>query len=364
MDVASLLRMAVDQGRIAEVANNRRAQFGTRRQPNVLAAILPERMVPENGYREAQVRYRTIVANDGTRYSPSQKKGSAITGWMDVILHDQDTAGEFTSADYDALVAMLGRGRTMEAMTRLVNWFDTTIAQALVIKRELQRWQALVNAKVIRTGDDNLYEEIAYSNPAGQRVAAGGSFADPTVDPFDMIQERFSFAAAKGYNLNNIWAPTPVISAMLMNAKVKARLGRTVFTAAGGQVGIGGAPTLADVNAALAADGIPAIQRHDGVYNTSTGTKFFLDRATMLFVSTTGRTEDVDLGDGTYETIEDVLGYHGIGRAAGQSDAGVVLRGEAFDNKPPRVEGEGWQTAAPVILEPEAVLTLHTIPVV
>lgn len=364
MDIGTMVRRLIDQGTLRTTANNRRAQFGTRTQPMVLATVLPERLVRENGYREDSIRYRTIVANDGTRYSPVQKKKGAITGSMDVILHDQDTGSEFTSHEYDALIGMLGEGRDMEAMASFVNWFDTIITRGLVIKSELQRWQALVNAKVVRTGDDNLYEEIPYSNPAGHRVAAGGSFADPLVDPIEMIRERVQFLANKGYVVRRIFAPSIIANAILGNAKVKEQLGRVVFTPAGAQIGVSGPATLDDVNGLLGRDGIPAIEKHDQQYNTSTGSKFFLDRATMLFVSTTGRTENVDLGDGVVEPIEDVLGYTAIGRAAGQATAGRVGRAEPFDNKPPRVEAEGWQTSAPVVIEPEAVATLHTIPVV
>jgi hypothetical protein len=364
MDLATLLRQARDSGRISTIAGNRRRQFGTQRRPNVLATVLPERMVRENGYREAQVRYRTMVANDGTRYSPPQRKRSAITGWMDVILHDQDIADSFTSADYDGLIAMLGEGRDMEAMAAFTGWLDNAVAQPLAIKSELQRWQALVNAKVIRTGDDNLYEEIAYSNPAGHRVAAGGSFADPAVDPILMIQERVTFLANKGYTVRRIFAGTPVINGIITNEKVMTRGARVTFTESGAQVGISGLVDLAGVNTMLGRDGIPPIERHDQQYNTSTGSKFFLDRATMLFVCTTGRTESLDLGDGTIEPIEDVLGYTAIGRAAGQSNAGRVIWTDSFEDKPPRIDAQGWQTSAPVILEPEAVATLHTIPLV
>jgi hypothetical protein len=55
------------------------------------------------------------------------------------------------------------------------------------------------------------------------------------------------------------------------------------------------------------------------------------------------------------------LGYTAIGRGAGQASNGRVIRAEAFDNKPPRIEAEGWQTALPVITEPEALAVISSI---
>ena len=51
--------------------------------------------------------------------------------------------------------------------------------------------------------------------------------------------------------------------------------------------------------------------------------------------------------------------YYSI-EAAGAAP-GRVVRAEAHEDKPPRIEAEGWQTSLPVITEPEAFAILHTI---
>ena len=77
-------------------------------------------------------------------------------------------------------------------------------------------------------------------------------------------------------------------------------------------------------------------------------------------LATTGRDATLDLGD-SEQLLTDTLGYTAIGRAAGQAQPGRVVRMEAFDNKPPRIEGEAWQTSLPVITEPEAIGVIAAI---
>mgnify|MGYP003422155071 FL=1 len=107
-DIASLVRTLMDDGSVAALALNPAAQFGIAPRRYVGAELLPERMVPENAYREDAIRYRTVIANDGTRYSPSQKKSGEIVGSFLVELGNSDIAREFTARDYDALLGEVG----------------------------------------------------------------------------------------------------------------------------------------------------------------------------------------------------------------------------------------------------------------
>jgi hypothetical protein len=60
--------------------------------------------------------------------------------------------------------------------------------------------------------------------------------------------------------------------------------------------------------------------------------------------------------------VGDTLGYTAIGRAAGQSNSGRVIKVRPVpDKKPPRVEGEGWQASFPVLADPEAVTVITGI---
>jgi hypothetical protein len=92
-----------------------------------------------------------------------------------------------------------------------------------------------------------------------------------------------------------------------------------------------------------------------------TGSGRFLADTVYVMVATTGRDENIDMGDNRIETINDTLGYAGVGRAAGQAQPGRKIRAAARDDKPPRVETEGWQTALPVMTEPEAVVVITGI---
>jgi hypothetical protein len=80
----------------------------------------------------------------------------------------------------------------------------------------------------------------------------------------------------------------------------------------------------------------------------------------MVMIATTGRDESLDLGD-TQQLLTDTLGYTAVGRATGQGSPGRVVRMEAFENKPPRIEGEAWQTSLPVVTEPEAIVVIGSI---
>ena len=78
--------------------------------------------------------------------------------------------------------------------------------------------------------------------------------------------------------------------------------------------------------------------------------------------ATTGRDQSIDLADQEPLIVFDTLGYTAIGRAAGQTNAGRVIKTRVIDDsKPPRIEGEGWQTSLPVIQEPEALYIIQGI---
>ncbi len=360
MDMSTLLDQMRAQGIFDDLRTNTAAQFGPPQRRLVGATLLPERNVEQNSFTEQQIQYRTIVANDATRYSPTQRKGGKLIGEFDVKLAEQDIADEFSSRDYDALRRLLRNDATMEAMANLTRWFDTAIVRSLIEKNEKQRWEAIVDASVPLRGDGSYREDVAYSNPAGHRAALTTPFTNDTVDPLIAIFERASFLASKGYTVNRIFAGTPVISKVLNNAMFRSRTGSIIVSQAGALENRQGMGSFNALNNILIGEGLPAIERYDLQYRTMTGTQFFLKRDVMVFVATTGRDEAIDRGD-VFEMIPNTLGYHAIGVPAGQDNPGRVVRAQAFDNKPPRIEGEGWQTALPVIMEPEAIATLHTI---
>jgi hypothetical protein len=359
-DLRALLAELEAEGHLTAIATNARAQFGTPRRQYLGASLLPERLVPANEFKERGIKYRTVVANDGTRYSAVQKKKGQKVGTMQVSLGESDIGNDLTAEEYDALLELLQSGTTMQQMTRVLDWVDTTLVRSLIEHNERHRWQAIVRAQVTRTGDDGYQETVLYSNPVGHRINASSVWSNDANDPMDQIMAQADFMAGKGFTINRIIVPRPVMSILTGNAKIQARNGSTV-------INLGGTLTVAQQRANIKAlagifndNDLPAPEMYDLQFSTQTGTKHFLDRNVMVMVASTGRDETIDFGD-EEELIVDTLGYDGIGRPAGQSKPGRVVVLEQFRNKPPRIQGEAWQTELPVIQEPEAISVIGAI---
>jgi len=360
MDLRSLIRDMTEDGEFADTSMNRLAQFGAVNRPYLGATLLPERMVMKNIYRETSVRYRTIIANDGTRYSPAQLKKGELVGTMLVELGNSDIAREITAEDYDALLELLNNSADMQAQARIINWADVVLNGALLEHNEKQRWQAIVAASVVRTGDNGYTETVAYPNPTGHRINASGVWSSDAFDPFTDILAQADLLESKGFTVNRIIASRNIVSILANNDKVKARTGVATISATGQLQATAGRASLDAIGAALSRDGLPVIEQYDLQYRTQTGTTRFLANNAFVMLATTGVDELLDQGDNT-PMLADTLGYTAIGRAAGQSMPGRVMRMEAFENKPPRIEGEAWMTSLPVITEPEAIAVISSI---
>lgn len=359
-DLASLIRQMRRNGDVNRIARDPLAQFGTATRRYIGAEILPERPVEFNSYTEEQVRYRTVIANAGTRYSPTQKKKGVLVGSFDVKLAESDIASELTSREYDALRRLAIRG-SLDAVASATNFLERTVQRPLIEWNERARWQAIVNALVQLRGDNKYQEDVAYSNPTGHRINVGGDWDTDTYDPFDDIFAMADFLAGKGVILRRIIAGSTVISKMAGNDKVKQRTGNITINVGASLAVSPGRGTLAQINGVLQGNGLPAIERYDLQYRTQTGSGFFLPRDVMVFIGESDIDESiVDEGD-VIEIVPSVLGYVGVGVAAGQDTPGRVVRAETKDDKPPRVQAEGWQTSLPVILEPESMGVLKNI---
>ena len=360
MDLFTLINNLRLDGTLQQIANNPLVQFGTPGRRYIGAELLPEKTVLENAYREENIKFRTVIANSGTRYSPVQKKGADMVGSMSVELAESDIGREFTGRDYDTFLSLFGGGKTMEAALSLLQWVDINLVRSLVELNEKQKWDAIINAQVVRTGNNNYTETIQYSDPSGHRANAGGTWSSNSYDPYTDIVAMVNLLASKGYTVSRIITRRPVVSILAANEKMRQRVGLTTLSP-GVLAGLNPAFLSIDaVNGVLSKDGLPPIEEYNLMYRTQTGTGYFLDGNTMVFVCTTGRTETIDLGDSVKE-ISDTLGYHAIGRPTGQPTTGKVIKLTPFDNKPPRIEGEGWQTALPVITEPEAIAVIKNI---
>lgn len=389
IDVRGVVEYMVGEAIFSQLINNPLAQFGMVDRPYLGPSLLPELEVPQNEYKEEKIRYRSIVANDGTRYSPVQKKGSVLSGSFLVSLGNSDIGSELTAQDYDAFIRLIerttgqqgvnGGGVTrpsMQAMQNLINWSENTLSVPLQEKNELQRWQALVSAQVIRTGDNGYREVVTYPNPTGHRVAAAGQWSNNSYDPLADIMTGVRFMASLGYTVNRIITGTDVLTILSANQQIRQRLG-IASIANGTIVGLAATANRQQINDLLARESLPMIETYDLKYRTQNGSGYFFPRGSWFMAATTGRDASIDLGDvqnlfmrtkdgdaddnGDSITLRDTLGYTGVGRAAGQSEPGRIILVESFTNKPPRVEGESWQTSLPVVTEPEAIYCINSI---
>jgi hypothetical protein len=362
-DIQRLIDQMGTTGAIDRIARNRLAQFGTRTRRLLGAELLPATDQEENSYTDDTVRYRTVVGNAGTRYSPVVLKGNNYVGSVNVQLFDIDIGSELTSRDYDALIRYLDRKDEMAAMASITNFLNTTVNMGLEELREVYRWQCIESALVQRRGANGYKEDIAYSNPSGHRAVAASAWSNSANDPFTDIFNRVQLLADKGFKVSRIITSRSVVSIMALNDKVRTRVGSIKVNVGGGIIVQGGRASMAQINEALAAEGLPPLELYDEIYRTQTGTARFISNNVMIFVGTTGRDETILLNDNdvTAELLPDVLGYYGVGRAAGQSGPGRVIQAVHKTDKPPRIEAQGWETSAPVITEPEAIATITGI---
>lgn len=78
------------------------------------AKLLPDEMKRRNEYKEQAVRYRTVVATDGTPYTPAQLVKGAMVGSLIVELGHHDVKVEMDASQIEALEDLI----QMEAESR------------------------------------------------------------------------------------------------------------------------------------------------------------------------------------------------------------------------------------------------------
>lgn len=368
MELREFIAQLVEDNEIDAIALNSIAQFGFGPRQYLGATLLPERNTRRNMYRESAIRYRTVIANDGGRYSPSQKKSTGeLVGTFAVELGNSDIARELTGEDYDALVEMLDIDASMDAAGTVIGWTDTALNVALVELNEKQRWEAIVNASVVRQGDGGYTETVTYPNPTGHRVAEGGQWSSNAYDPWPDITAQAQLLKDLGYTVNRCITSHNVLRILLNNENIARRAFRmAVVPTADANVNLEFLYTVseAQLNALAANDGLPPFETYDLRYWTQNSHERFMPDDVFVLMASTGRDERVvstlDVEDIRY--VPDTLGYMAVGRAVGQRNPGRVIKLRNIDDtKPPRLEGEAWQTSLPVITEPEAIAVIHTI---
>lgn len=372
--LTELLAELQESGAIADLLNDPAAQFGTGELPYLGATLLPERLVQENMYKETQVKYRSFLAHAGSYYSPSQLSPTGeLVGSFNVELGKTDQADQVTAQDYKNLMTLLNRKQSREAILAAIRWFDYHILQPHLDLNEAYRWQAIIDAQVVRLGSNGYVEPVDYPNPAGHRPAAisGGTTSAPngwydqtgSYDPFEDIFAMVDLLDKKGYRVNRILTGGRKLpSVMSRNPTVRERTSRITINSSGAIDAQPGRATSGQINSFLSEDGIPPIEIYRKTYHTrADGEKLYVPDNKMVFICSTGRTEAVDLGSRGVLTLENTLGYFGIGTTAQAFTPGRTINIEEKNLYPGGYMAECIQIGLPAVLSPDsiAVLTIN-----
>lgn len=378
---------ADDEGYFARMALNPLAQFGTEQQPLLGARYLPEVLVPENAYQEDQIRFRVKPALDGTRYSPTQMQRSGmLIGSMKVELGETDVADEFTGKDHDGLVRLLMRGGDEQAIANVIRWSDNALLRPHLIKNELQRWQAIIGAQVVRNGSDGYTEPVNYYAPSGHRpTVSGGTTGSPqgwyldTYDPYDDIFAGVQKLQDLGFNVTDMICTPKLTSVLQTNAKVATRTSGVVVNSSGQIQGVSGRVSMAALQQINSDEGLPPFTIYNAGYETPTGFKRYLDspagdRDYLILLGQSqlqwdmktdfaARVDGVTSAnfDNQAVVLDNVLGYYAVGRNVGQGAPGRTIYTEFRGKKPVGLFGEAYQTGLPVIQQPEAIYVIQVI---
>jgi hypothetical protein len=251
----------------------------------------------------------------------------------------------------------------MEAMLQVIRFVDVAVNLALIELNEKQRWDAIITAKVIRKGDNGYTEPVFYPNPPGSRANVAGQWSDPTYDPWPDIMGPVQALAALGYTVTRIITSRKVVSILSANPKIAQRAGMQplVLNSQRNLVQLSNNIVSRDaLNNLAGRDGIPPFETYDLSYNTQTTTARFMPDNVMVFACTTGRDAEI-VAEQEIILVPNTLGYYAVGPAVGQAGSGRVINLQAYTNKPPRIEVEGWQAGLPVIQDPQALMVLKGI---
>lgn len=358
MDLYQLLESMREDGTLDTLMNDPLLQFGPVGQ-YLGATLLPERMVPLNSYEESSIRWKRVVANSGERHSPAQiRRGGHMVGSFQVQTGSSDIAAVFDANDHDAIINLLERNQDFEAAGFLANWIANMVTEPLRILIEKERWQAIIDAKVVRTGDNGYYREIDYPNPAGHRFTAAETWLDDSHDPFDDLFAGADLLNDAGHTVNRIIMRSATARRMARHPLVRSRVGNITVNAAGDAFQ-GRNASRAQINAYLGEEGLPGIEVYDGTYETEEATYHFIPEGVVVMVSTTDLDETIT-GPPEAEDVylPNTLGYVAIGRPSGEDAPGRASVIEVSDRKPRTITAEAWQETLPVITRPASIAVI------
>lgn len=377
MELGEFIQYLIDEGYIDAIRTNTVAQFGLPNQPFLGASILPEVEQPLNMYKEQRVRFTSVIASPGGRYSPVQlRQGGQMFASFLVELGESDIGRNFDGRDYDALMDLLrqtnGSNATDMPLERAASlfgsWTDTAINFALMQLNEKQRWEAIVGASTTSKGDNGLVQTINFYDPPNHRSAAGSVWSNDANDPWPEIQAKVQVLRDKGYVPTMIVTSSKVMQILKGNLNIARRTGAAFVTKTADNnvnVQMQDMVTNERINQLASYEQMPPFTIYDTRYrDIDGGYKRYLPEDALVIVCQNGPDQEVvnNLDPEDTRFIPSPLGYFGIGTPQGEPSPGRVIRLKArTDDKPYHVAAKGWQTGGPVLTDPEAVAAITGI---
>jgi hypothetical protein len=368
--ITALIRELEENQAFAISANDPTLQFENGGQNLLFSSVLPERQVAQNSYRDWGIRFKTMIANDATRYSPPQIKNGMLIGSVQVEMGEADAAGAMDMQFYEHFLQTLDRGSSQEGAFQLLRFFENTVSRPLAILRERHRVDAVCQGYVERRGANNFYERVDFPKPAGHRAtvpsgttAAPTGWYDPDHDILGTLKMFKKMLAKKGYRISRIITTEDILSDCIIPNNAIRAYGVMTVTAPGGNQGfeLQTRPEAQAMINAFAAIQVPVPVTYDAGYSDQLGWQPFMKNKFVILCQT-GRQAEVRIdGEEPALLLPNTIGYYGIGVATGQLAPGVRYKVDSKDGKDANIYAEGWMSGFPIIQDPEAFAVL-TIP--
>lgn len=378
-----LYEQIMDEGHFPMLMLNPLAQFQTESTALLGSRLLPERLVPQNEYRETEIRWKTRPALDNNRYSPTQMQaGGQLIGGFLVELGHTDTQSQLTPKEYDDLLILLARENgDMDAIARLIRWADMMLVRPHTLKNEIQRWHGWLRGVVERrTVDGNMEPIEFYREPGHLLTIPGGTEAapagwhDPSYEIFDDIGTAVELLEDQGYQATALYSSPALARTIKRNDTVKAKNSYTVIRD-GQLVTRNPRLTTRQLGEIFLDESFPNLITYNGGYEGVDGFQRFMDVEDgydyMLVTGSTSRNYDMvvdypgtsglDVSGFTENsvTLDNVLGYYAVGRNAGKGAAGRTVNTWRATRKPEGLGGESYQTGLPVTQDPQSYVVLR-----
>ncbi len=349
-EILEFVQQAVDSGKVFSFVNDPRSQFRVvgpdgQIQTYLGATFLPLVSQDSNLFVDEGFEWLSLIGTDGDLFSRVPLRSAARHRAQGVSLATNDSGAQLTPKDYDTLKRLVRLGK-LEGANRVIQTLLLVGAiRPLNDIIEKQRWQAIVDAKVVRAGDNDYYEEVDYTNIPGHRVNTGQQWYDPDYDPILDIQAM----ADKMGSVTNIIVRRRLVSVLTSHPKMRMRSGSVVLDGTSLR-NIPGRSNLSELNQILTLDGLPPLQIYESYFHNLQGERIPFLRDTAFVMLNTSAIDPENISVDPDLITPTSLGYVGNGTPAGQDRPGrVAFLHTILNTKAPGMWVEGTQVTLPVV---------------